>query len=171
MHLEPDELMEKYKNWSPTQFDCKGLNADRFDIGEWYVLPVMQNRDSGILTRCNFNCAIEILGTEENEFIQVHRFNHWANGWFEIILISPDDIKTLEIAEEIISSLSNYPILDEMKYSQMENDEINDYWEHMSISERLDYIHEVDAFFLDARFDYIKDNRVYQLISDRLEVF
>lgn len=109
--------MQLYKEFQPTQFDSKGLCADRLGIGNWLVLPLAQNRDSEILETCNFEVALELLGGESKN-VQVHRFGHWANGWFEIIIVNPRCKKKVAIAKDIEDNLENYPILNEEKYSE-----------------------------------------------------
>jgi hypothetical protein len=67
--------MKKYKDYSPTEFDCKGLNLP--DKQEWLVVPVMQTRDSGPLELSNFRTALKML-CDESENVEVHRFGHWG---------------------------------------------------------------------------------------------
>lgn len=113
-----DEL-QKYKDFAPTGFDARGLNADDTGIGEFRVL-LSRTRDSDALEESNFRVALKSLGGE-SEHVQVHRFNHWACGWFELLLVSPnapDEIR--KEAGKITSSLSEYPILDEMDFSGLE---------------------------------------------------
>lgn len=69
--------MQKYKDYSPTGFDSRGLNADLYDIGEWFVAPIGRNRDSDLLAESNWDEAFRLLGGE-SEQVQVHRFGHWA---------------------------------------------------------------------------------------------
>jgi len=114
-----DELtMPRYRDWSPTCLDPVGLNADS-GLGDFFVFPVSRTRDSDLLTESNFDAALKALGGESKS-VQVHRFGHWGPGWFEIILISPRATKKLAIAEELICSLSDYPVLDEEDNSRRE---------------------------------------------------
>lgn len=127
--------MATYAQFRPTGFDCAGLGLD--DRQDWLVAPVSQNRDSGCLALSNFAAALEILGGE-SETVEVHRFNHWANGWFEIILVSPE--RGAEI-EEIESSLENYPVLNDFDFSRRENEEAENVWRDCYRErDRIEYI-------------------------------
>ncbi len=129
--------MQKYKDYRPTQFDRKGaFLEDNKQV--WLVVPVIQTRESRILEQCNFEVALEMLGGE-SDAVQVHRFGHWGPGWFEIIIVEPNS-EQASIAESIEAMLEGYPILDEMKFSEMSWIAINDYWESASISDRLDML-------------------------------
>ena len=109
--------MVKYKDYSPTQFDRKGLNADKNDIGNFSVL-LIHTRDSDAMEESNFRTALRMLGGE-SETVQIHRFGHWACGWFELLLITPDTPQHA-IAESIEQSIENYPVLDDMDFSELE---------------------------------------------------
>ncbi len=132
--------MIKYKDFRPTQFDPKGLGID--DRQEWFVVNVMQTRDSGCLEQSNFDCTLRELGGE-SDTVEVHRFGHWGPGWFEVILIDPNDSKLVKNAEEIENALASYPVLDESDYSEREMEEANRIWEDCySIEDRIEYIRE-----------------------------
>lgn len=136
--------LQKYSDYRPTGFDCKGLAADKHDISSFRVL-LGQNRDSGCLDRSNFNCALELLGGESDN-VQVHRFGHWACGYFELLLISnnaPDDIK--KSAGDIACSLADYPVLNTEDFSEMEMNEAGEIW--------------ANCYDEQERIDYIRDNR------------
>jgi hypothetical protein len=119
--------MIRYSEYRPTAFDTRGLALDTQQ--HWLVMPVIQTRDSETLEQSNFASALEQLGGE-SESVQVHRFGHWANGWFEIIIIDPADESKVQIAESIESTLKDYPILDDEDLSRRENDEYEYAWEH-----------------------------------------
>ena len=109
--------MQSYKDFAPTPFDAKGLNCARESICNFGVL-LSQNRDSEALELSNFRVALERLGGE-SENVQVHRFGHWACGWFELLLVKPNT-KQWQTALEIEDSLLDYPCLDEMDWSNLE---------------------------------------------------
>jgi hypothetical protein len=71
----------------------------------------------------------------------VHRFGHWGPGWFEIVLIDPADTNAVKIAEECEASLADYPVLDDMDFSEEETAEANETWEKcFRVKDRLNYI-------------------------------
>ena len=133
--------METYKNFKPSPFDSH--ISIRYEEGgsreEWLVCPCFRNRDSNCLDESNFACALEIL-EGESETVEVHRFGHWASGWFEIILIDPAS-PAAKVGEEIEASLEDYVILNEDHFSELEHEEAQRVWEQCySNKERLEYI-------------------------------
>lgn len=127
--------MIRYKDWSPTQFDSKGLNLP--DQQDWFVAPVMQTRHSGPLDKSNFEAAHQLLckaarrpfsaieEEEEQDRIEIHRFGHWGPRWIEILLVHPSLEDTVQELEEC---LENYPVLDEEDYSRREQEEYQEGW-------------------------------------------
>lgn len=135
--------MERYGDFQPTGFDSRSnfIAFDREGLDEiegWYIV-LGRNRDSDILSESNFDAALKSLGGE-GEDVQVHRFGHWACGWYELILVRPDS-KAFEIAEEIESALADYPVLDDDDFSMREMEEADRIWRDCySVKERIEYI-------------------------------
>lgn len=105
-------MFTPYSQWAPSQLDTKGLNlADRQD---WLVPNIGQNRDSGCLTTHNFAEFEKRLAEVDSKGVahEVHRFGHWACGWFEIILVQPNSAAH-KAAQEMLEALEEYPILRE----------------------------------------------------------
>ena len=100
--------MTTYSQFRPTAFDPEGLGLP--DRQDWLVLPVIQTRDSGPLEVSNFRVALQQLDGESNT-VEVHHFNHWGPGWFEIILAHPSREADVTAIEE---SLEEYPVLDDV---------------------------------------------------------
>jgi len=107
----------EYRNYRPTGFDTAGLNLP--EKQNWLVAPCGQSRDSGPFDHSNFATCLKWLGGE-SETVEVHRFGHWACGWFEIILVEPGTAAA-GILDEIVEKLDNYPILDEGDLSERES--------------------------------------------------
>lgn len=106
--------MIPYSEFQPSTHDPKGhLLPNRQD---WLVVPVGRARDSEALAQSNFAVALERLDGG-SDTVEVHLFNHWACGWFEIIIVEPGSYQEL-IAMDIENDLSDYPILDETDYSR-----------------------------------------------------
>lgn len=133
--------MQMYSKFRPSQFDSAGLALE--DRQDWLVLPCGRNRDSDCLAESNFAVALERLGGEGDD-VEVHRFGHWACGWFEVVLVRPMTAAHLE-ADRIEAALEEYPVLNENDYSQRESDEADRTWRH-GYTER-------------ARIRYIRDHR------------
>jgi hypothetical protein len=156
--------LQRYRDFRPTGFDSPGLHADSLEIGDWYVAPVMQTRDSDPLAESNFAQCLEALGGESDS-VQVHRFGHWGPGWFEILVVDPKDATACQALAEISCSLSDYPILDEEDYSAREYERASEYWSHCGIRERMRWCAEYDVSIFAARRDEIPSDPRGELIS------
>jgi len=119
----------QYKDFAPTCFDHKGAFLP--DRQEWYVCPVSITRDSDVLAESNFETAQKILDEDKAEY-EVHRFEHWGPGWFEILLVHPENLPTVEKIEE---TLENYPVLDDDDYCEREYEAVIEAWESYGFDE------------------------------------
>lgn len=139
--MEP--LIETVKN--PSGCDSLSNYMGETNFGDFYGL-ITQNRDSDTLTRSNFTCALELLGGESDN-VQVHRFGHWACGWWEIIAVKKGT-KEFKIAEDIERKLENYPVVNEDHWSELQYEEQTEYWNSLSIKERVElcWEHEISIF-------------------------
>lgn len=106
--------MITYSKFRPSGFDTAGLNLP--ERQEWLVAPCGRNRDSSVLDESNFEACLTGLG-QEGEDVEVHRFGHWACGWFEIILVRPGSAAEVD-ALDTESALADYPVLDDSDYSE-----------------------------------------------------
>ena len=120
-----DGVFERYSEHSPTPFDSN-IDIDRSD---WYVMPVFQNRDSQPLEQSNFDCFVKALGGE-SETVEVHRLGHWGPGWYELIIVHPDDIEKLDNAYDMAGALQDYPVLDDEDNSRRECEAADESWDN-----------------------------------------
>ncbi len=134
-------VMRTYSQFRPTGFDCSGLGCD--DRQDWLVHPCGTNRDADALTRANFKAAIlELENKDDGPDYEVHRFGHWACGWFEIILVRPDT-NAAKLAEECEASLESYPVLSDELFSRIEQEEADATWSSCyNDAERIEYIRD-----------------------------
>ncbi len=143
--------MKTYRDYQPTGFDARGLCADEYDIGHFLVL-LGRNRDSGTLAESNWHNALKQLGGE-SDVVQVHRFGHWACGWFELILVDSKDEDKVRIAEEIEGCLEEYCVLDDEDYSARQWEAASHSWEHTDIAERVRVCQKYRISVFAARHD------------------
>lgn len=119
---------------------CDSLANYMGAIPEEHLLVVVtRSRDSEILTESNWICALKELGGEGDN-VEIHRFGHWAFGWWEALCVhkGSDQEKT---AQEIENSLEDYPVLNEEHFSEMETDEANRTWRDCyDDAERIAYL-------------------------------
>jgi len=157
--------LQRYRDWSPTQFDSRGLglnDPDEDNRQDWYVCPVTQTRDSQCLERSNFASFLAALG--KSDTVEVHRFGHWGPGWFEIILVSPLDPLSVLTAQELSDALEDCPVVDEDHYSRIKNEQYDEDWHNFmcrdfarAISDKLTGSCEVNGHELDAIEDILYD--------------
>jgi hypothetical protein len=145
-----------YKDWAPTAFDSKGSMLD--DRQEWFVVPVMQTRDSDAMSESNFAVALRILGGEIEGEVEVHRFGHWGPGWFEIIIAHP---RRGGEVDEIEASLADYPVLDDSDFSEREWRRASDWWMSCGMGERIRICGKYNESIFAARRDEIPEDVRY----------
>lgn len=130
--------METYSTWRPTGADASGLALE--ERQGWLVLPVIKTRDSGALERANFDAALASLPKGDDH--EIHRFGHWACGWFEVILVRPETFAH-GAAIDIEAALSDYPILSDSLFSDYEQADADETWRACyRDADRVAYIQE-----------------------------
>ena len=145
--------MQTYSEYAPTPFDTKGLNLP--DHQNWLVF-LGQNRDSHCLEQSNYSVAMAEFDRMDPEWDdhEDHRFNHWACGWLEVIIVRPDS-PCFDKATEMSDSLADYPVLNEDDFSKREWEQMSEYWQSMDISERVDKCQKSGGSIFAARRDDI----------------
>jgi len=96
---------------------------------DYYVL-LSRCRDSGLVEESNFNSALKALNGE-SDTVKVIRSSHWAVGWIEVILIHESDKVSVDKGFEIDKALDNYPILDDIDFSERESEKRDEYIEEI----------------------------------------
>lgn len=97
------------------------------EIREWEGVDIGYDthRDADVLNRSNWEVIIEQM--EENFGLydgwNVDSLGHWAVGWVEFITFDTARTDIREYFDDIRSNLADYPILDEMRFSNMEWEE------------------------------------------------
>jgi hypothetical protein len=136
-------------------FDSLNNFAGDFEgMEKWNVL-LGRNRDSGILTNSNFNCAVEKLGGEGTD-VQIFRFGHWACGWFELLCINPANEVLTSAANDIETDLADYPVLNDQDYSDREWEAKNELWANCySHKEKVELCKKAGLTGRQARCKYI----------------
>lgn len=109
---------------------------------EYYSAGVGQHRDSDCAEQSNFDAMLQLLGGE-SDTVHVVRENHWVVGWVEWIAIYHLDSKALQVADDAVGRLEDYPILDEEDHSRREWEEVERVWSDCySQRERIRYLRE-----------------------------
>ena len=119
---------------APSGFDSLDNYMGPTDFGALYGF-LTQTRDSAALERSNFISALALLGGE-SETVEVHRFGHWACGWWEIIALKHGSA-AFAIAETLEAELDDYPVVDESHFADLEFTESAACWAGASLADRI----------------------------------
>jgi hypothetical protein len=75
-----------------------------------------------------------------------------------LILVDDQNEEKTRVAEEIERCLSDYPILDDEKFSSAMESAISEFWEECGMRERIQYCSDYGISIFAARHNYIPDN-------------
>ncbi len=130
----------------------KWTRPDHYAGADWpeYFVFLSQHRDSDALTRSNFTCGLARLGGE-SDTVRVVRERHWAVGWVEWIAVHESDTAACQKADDILSKLDAYPVMDEDHFSELEWSEAVDYWRSLTVRERADICRDAGVSIFAAR--------------------
>ena len=117
--------------------NSKGLDNRSNYIGKDYsdyTIVFVKHRDSDIVTKSNYEAikrkfkftdgSLELSDVLNMELTCIEvRTSHWAVGYIDTLLIRNDAVNELALAETLHNALSDYPLLDEELYSEMEQEE------------------------------------------------
>jgi hypothetical protein len=121
---------------------------------DYYSAGVGQSRDSDYVEQSNFAAMLAELGGESDTVIVV-RESHWAVGWVEWIAIHETDTTALAIADAQCGRLADYPVLDEMDWSEREWNAACGTWERASLRDRIEYCSRAGVSIFAARRDEV----------------
>ena len=86
----------------------------------WQV-SIYQSSMGDVLEECNFTVFLERLGGL-SDTVKVHRVGFAGDGWYEFVAIHDSNADALKKAGEMLDQLKDYPILDEDRFTQAEDD-------------------------------------------------
>jgi hypothetical protein len=130
-------ILTTFGQFRPTALDVRGVGSDD-DTCEWGVSPVSITRDSRTMSLANWAANLENIEAvdPDGEDHEVCRFGHWGPGWFEIVIVRPGS-KAERVARENAAHLENHPVLDESKWTEMEMEAVTEWWDGLSLSEKI----------------------------------
>lgn len=127
------------------------------DYVGWMCGPVGRTRDSDALERSNWEVVTaDLLALarelpDGRETVEIHRFGHWAVGWIEEVVISPDAPDALAAAQGWAARLDRYPVADEEHYAETEYCEHDAHWRAVSMRERVEMCRRAGVSVFAAR--------------------
>jgi len=130
--------MAKLSLTKPDDFGYWG-NADMFNTWGWAGFDY--NRDSSVMDRANYEAFHRDIVCDFKDDFSSERMNHWAVGWVERtlvkVLVNDEDGVVFENITDafcqtmsVLESLSDYPVLDDATYYDMEWTENINFIEH-----------------------------------------
>lgn len=136
----------------PSAFDSRSnyTGVDLDTLSAWRVV-MTRTRDSGLLDQSNWDCALKQLGGEGDN-VAIHRFRHWACGWWEALCVTGDKVSQ---GQSIVDKLDGYPVLNDDDYSERQWEQAQETWATLSIKERVELCQRFGCKVLEARHDYI----------------
>lgn len=145
-----EENLRAIKRWT---------RPDHYSGESWpeYFVFLGQSRDSDALERSNFRKGLEGLGGE-SETVTVVREGHWAVGWVEWIAIHQDDHKAVTAADEMLCALSDYPVLSDEDFSELEMEDAALAWEQMPLRYRVKLCAECGVSIFASRHDWLPED-------------
>lgn len=138
----------------------RSFGSSERDRDEWLVAPVGQSRDSDLVEQSNFAALLKELGGE-SETCEVLRCGHWAVGWTEIILAHPDHVVRRQpvgaFFDLVGARLKECPLLDDDDHSDREWEACCEFWEGLSLNERIRYCARGKVSIFAARREEMPD--------------
>ena len=147
------EILKDYVWGYPN--DYVAYEKDANPVGDYSIYA--RTRGSDIMEDMNYNIVLFNLTRlavkhDQRDKVYDFRAGHWACGWLENIIVRRDAHDEILIeAAELLSAIEDYPCLDDDKYSELQFDAILDYWEDLSLKERIEYCSDNNHSIFSAR--------------------
>ena len=124
-----------------------------------------KSSDSSIMENSNYELILTDLLAIDKDNTYEFRASHFLCGWVDYVLIkkdSPD--KLTEKAIDIVAGLSDYPVYDDSDYYKKQNDAINECWDNLSLSERIELCKKHNISIFAARDN--KERSIFNISND-----
>lgn len=159
------EHLDRWSVDGPTGFDS-AANYSGTDLSAFYQAPVALTRDADTLATSNWEVITEsILDCATSENTEILRMGHWACGWYEILVIDASDSEALECADRWACSMADYPVASEEHWSELQWNTATEYWERMSLRDRMEACERYDVSVFAARRDEIPECRSGEIVG------
>lgn len=86
----------------------------------WKV-TLMHSCMDDVLAECNFDVFLERLGGV-SDTVRIERVGFSGDGWYEFVAINSTNRVAMDKAKEMLDGLLDYPILDDAKFSEAEDE-------------------------------------------------
>lgn len=129
-----------------------------------YYVAAGRSRESSTLEESNFRSMLRALGGE-SETVIILRDSHWAVGWVETIYIHESDTARLQIADDLLTKLEDYPVISEDDWSDLEYTRACEYWERATISDRVYWCQRYRVSIFAARRNELPEDPSGELMT------
>lgn len=111
-----------------------------FEPGAWGFSPIGTHRDADTLTRSNWEVITkDLLARFPDSFLVFHT-SHCLVGRYDHLAVNTGDESAMIALAEWAHKLDGYPVANEDHWSELEWSEACEYWERMSVADRVDAI-------------------------------
>jgi hypothetical protein len=97
--------------------------------------------------------------------IQEVQEGHFACGWLGVLYVHSSHTTALELADDLLEKIEQYPALDEFDWSHRECEAAVTYWQGISIACRINWCKRYDVSIFAARRNEVPDDPRGELIS------
>lgn len=138
--------------------------------GHIIVYSRTRDSDASLLEESNWNVMLQTLEDihgeadsmgyhsrpEEAAALYIWRAGCSMVGWVDYLTINPDKAsdELLRAADDMLSSLKDYPLLDDQDYCNLQDEAIRDHWNGVLIYDRVDWCRENGCSIFAARHEY-----------------
>jgi hypothetical protein len=105
-----------------------------------------QHRDSDVLDRSNHEVIRDALTELSPDAFAVEGSSHWAVGWVDIIRIDTSDDVAVAAAMAWRDALENYPVADDERYSELEHDDDEQYYQYGGRDHAIEILRDSGEF-------------------------
>ena len=90
-----------------------------------YYLVCGHHRDSDYAQQSNFIVATQRLGGESEPDVIIARFNHWAVGWVENLMVHEKAEEKVMVATDIVNDIEKCGVLDDDHWYELKSVEVD----------------------------------------------
>ncbi len=151
------EENEQYETLREKLHECSDVGYGEFKELD-YLCVAVRNRDATLLEAHNFSVQAKRCGFEYSEsvvmghhrHVRIVRFNHWACGWIDYLMVKPDTLRCRKYID-MMEIDGDGCVYDEDAYCNKEWEAVQEFWESLGTGERMDYLKDCELSIFYAK--------------------